>query len=145
MFVDSSAVLAILLREPEAAAFIAKMKTARALYFSAVVRFESIMRLANMKSGPGHPIAQDDFKAAEIIIDRFFARYNMSLLPIGEKESKLATDGYLIYGKGTGSRAQLNMGDCFSWACAKSADVPLLFKGNDFIHTDLGTVKTPHA
>jgi len=138
MFVDSSAVLAILLQEPEADAFIAKMKTARALYFSAMVRFESIVRLANIKSGVGNPIVQDDFKAAEIIIDRFFEHYGMVLLSIGEKESKLATDGYLIYGKGTGSRAQLNMGDCFSWACAKSADVSLLFKGNDFIHTDLG-------
>jgi len=48
-----------------------------------------------------------------------------------------ALEAFARFGKGQGHRAGLNMGDCFSYACAKMRNVPLLCKGNDFIHTDL--------
>lgn len=59
------------------------------------------------------------------------------LVPIAEAERTLALDTYQRYGKGSRHPARLNMGDCFAYACAKSNDARLLYKGNDFIHTDL--------
>lgn len=49
----------------------------------------------------------------------------------------LATDAFLRFGKGQGHPAQLNFGDCMAYAVAKSLDVPLLFKGDDFAKTDI--------
>ena len=54
-----------------------------------------------------------------------------------EEQAYLALDAYDRFGKGTGHSAGLNYGDCFSYALAKQTGEPLLFKGKDFIHTDL--------
>jgi len=137
VFLDSSAILAILLEEDEATLFLKKMKRARKLYFSPVVRFETIVRLASIKSGKGKPIKKEDFEQAEIIVEKFATMFKVSMLPIGDREAKNSTDAYMRYGKGTGDKAQLNMGDCFSYACANTNKISLLFKGNDFIHTDI--------
>ncbi len=51
--------------------------------------------------------------------------------------ARLAADAFQRFGKGTGHKAQLNFGDCLSYAVAKSLDAPLLFKGEDFRHTDV--------
>ena len=56
--------------------------------------------------------------------------------------SWLAADAFLRYGKGRGHRAQLNFGDCLSYAVAKQLDAPLLYKGDDFIHTDIKSALT---
>ena len=47
------------------------------------------------------------------------------------------------YGRGTGHPARLNMGDCFAYALAKTRNLPLLFKGDDFIHTDIEPALRP--
>ncbi len=51
--------------------------------------------------------------------------------------ARLAREAYARFGKGSRSRARLNLGDCFSYALAKVKDEPLLFKGDDFTHTDV--------
>ena len=58
-------------------------------------------------------------------------------MPITSAIGAVAVRAMARYGRGTGHPAKLNFGDCFSYACAKSAGVPLLFKGQDFIHTDI--------
>ncbi len=58
-------------------------------------------------------------------------------LPITPEIGELAVSAMARYGKGRGHPAQLNFGDCFSYACARFADVPLLYVGTDFAHTDL--------
>jgi len=137
VFIDASAVLAILLNEADAAEIVAKIQKTRKRYVSAVVRFESTVRLVSLKSGAGKPLGRSDFDQASQIVDRFIQSYRATLLPIGAEESRLSLQAYRQFGKGTGHRAQLNMGDCFSYACAKSRSLPLLCKGNDFVHTDL--------
>lgn len=57
--------------------------------------------------------------------------------PVTEEQAYLALDAYDRFGKAAGHRAGLNYGDCFSYALAKQAGEPLLFKGNDFTRTDL--------
>lgn len=67
-----------------------------------------------------------------------FTRENgFALVAIGERETAVALDAYQRYGKGTGHPAKLNMGDCFAYACAKTNNARLLYKGVDFTHTDL--------
>jgi len=137
VFIDASAILAILLNEEDASVIVRKMQKSRTLYFSPIVRFEATIRLASLKSRVGKPIHKTAFEQAQMIIDAFANQYNVSLLPITGQESQLSLDAYRRFGKGTGHQAQLNMGDCFSYACAKSKHLKLLFKGNDFIHTDI--------
>ena len=54
-----------------------------------------------------------------------------------EEHAELAMDVYDNYGEGRGRKVKLNLGDCFSYALAKATGLPLLFKGNDFTHTDV--------
>jgi ribonuclease VapC len=56
---------------------------------------------------------------------------------VTERHARLAREAYRDYGRGSGHAAKLNFGDCFSYALAKEADEPLLYKGNDFSHTDV--------
>jgi ribonuclease VapC len=57
--------------------------------------------------------------------------------PFTEEQAQIARQAYRDYGKGSGHRAQLNFGDCFSYALARVKREPLLFKGDDFVHTDV--------
>jgi ribonuclease VapC len=52
-------------------------------------------------------------------------------------QARIAREAYRDFGKGSGHKAGLNFGDCFAYALAKSAGEPLLFKGDDFVHTDV--------
>lgn len=62
--------------------------------------------------------------------------------PVTEVHARVGRDAYRDFGKGSGHPAQLNFGDCFAYALAKVADEPLLFKGNDFVHTDVTVAAT---
>jgi ribonuclease VapC len=66
----------------------------------------------------------------------FVAFLRLKFVPIGERECELAADALARYGKGR-HPAQLNMGDCFAYACAKAHGARLLYKGQDFTQTDL--------
>jgi ribonuclease VapC len=63
--------------------------------------------------------------------------FSIKIEPVTEEQAYLALDAYDRFGKGTGHAAGLNYGDCFSYALARQSGEPLLFKGNDFTHTDL--------
>lgn len=69
-------------------------------------------------------------------IDQMRARLPIEVAPIGEIEAGLAFDAWRRFGKGRHAAA-LNLGDCFAYALAKSRDLPLLFKGDDFALTDV--------
>jgi ribonuclease VapC len=69
-------------------------------------------------------------------VERAATGLSIRLVPIGEAELAIALDAYQIYGKGR-HKAQLNMGDCFAYACAKTNNARLLYKGDDFSKTDL--------
>lgn len=70
-------------------------------------------------------------------IDHLCAEWEIRMVPIGEREARIALAAHDRYGKGNGHPARLNMGDCFAYACAKANDARLLYKGDDFAHTDL--------
>lgn len=69
-------------------------------------------------------------------LDDFLAEASIEIVPFDAAQAKLAREAFLSFGKGR-HKAALNLGDCASYALSKSRGVPLLFKGGDFIHTDL--------
>jgi len=131
MFLDASAVLAILLQEDGHEALIERIETARTpLTTSPIAMVECV---ANLASKGGLSV-----EAAHGFVAEFMQRLDVHEMPVTPQIGTEAIRAFARYGKDQNSPARLNMGDCFAYACAKSTGHPLLYKGNDFIHTDLG-------
>ena len=128
MFVDASALCAILLDEPEADALAVKLSQAPHRLTSAVAVFETVRALIR--------VVEMDVSAARGVVARFLDAAEISTVGIGEAEREAALEAMDRFGKGR-HPAQLNMGDCFAYACARTHAVPLLFKGDDFSRTDI--------
>ena len=75
--------------------------------------------------------------ALDGVIELFLSEFQLLVVPVTGDQALIGRDAYRRYGIGTGHPARLNFGDCFSYALAKAAGEPLLFKGDDFIHTDV--------
>jgi len=130
MFIDTSVIVAILSKEPDATEFANRIQAAQECCTSALVVVEAAMRLST-KLGID-PVEVD--RHIQALLDEAA----ISLVPMDTKTASLAVQAFADYGKGRGHPAQLNLADCLSYACAKAQGIPLLYKGNDFIHTDLG-------
>ncbi len=128
IFVDASVFCAILLGEPDAETLSAKLEDQDDLMTSAIAVYETVAVIS--KSVPG------DVKAARQDMARLMRSMKIRLVPIGDAEREVALDAFDRYGKGR-HPAQLNMGDCFAYACARTHGAALLFKGNDFNRTDI--------
>lgn len=129
MFIETSAIVAILADEPEAAAFLDGIERAERRETGAHVRLEATINLARIL-GLGILDAQEMF-------DAFVAAADVTVVPIGDAIARRAVEAFAVYGKGQGHPARLNFGDCLSYACAAHASAPILFKGRDFSRTDL--------
>jgi ribonuclease VapC len=130
MVIDSSALLAILLDEPEAAEFLRIIKDSPARRVSAASFLETGMVLRRDSSGKRQQLLE------ELII-----ALRLSIVPVTEQQARTALAAFTIYGKGHGHPAGLNFGDCLAYALAKVFAEPLLFKGNDFSYTDIKTAR----
>ena len=128
MFVDSSALTAILLKENDRAELLAKVKASRR-YTSAIVIYETVLAVA--RNG------DKSLSESEVVVMAFLRAANIQILPIELRHTVVAISAFDKYGKGRQNKAKLNMGDCFSYASAKIQKQALVFKGNDFIHTDI--------
>ena len=84
-----------------------------------------------------------DVDAAEELFDEFLIEAGIEVIPITDATGRKAVLAYSRFGKGRGHPAQLNFGDCLSYACASERGSPILFKGADFLHTDLRSALTP--
>jgi ribonuclease VapC len=126
MVIDSSALLAILLAEPEAADFLRTIRGASARRISAATFPETGTVLRRDNSGQRQKLFETLIHALRLSID-----------PVTDKQARIALDAFSVYGKGHGHPAALNFGDCLSYALAKASNEPLLFKGNDFSQTDI--------
>lgn len=97
--------------------------------YSGVAHWEAALAIARKR--------KTSIAAAHAAVARFAGDFGIEMVPIGAVEASVAIDAHQRYGKGTKHRARLNMGDCFAYACARTNDAKLLYKGDDFIHTDL--------
>lgn len=130
MFVDASALVAILTAEEGYGVLVNSLEMwPDEKITSPLAIFETVTAVCRKRG-----IAID---AAEIEVQAFLSSADISVKQLGEIEGKAALRAFAIYGKGRGHPAQLNMGDCFAYACATTHDVPLLFVGNDFSQTDI--------
>ena len=124
MVVDTSAVVAILLDEPEAVALATALTSSDAPVMSAANYVELL--LVSLSRGIAGRIEVDDTLRDAAI----------QVVPLSPEQAQLAVTGYERFGKGR-HPARLNFGDCFAYALAKERGLPLLFKGGDFAQTDI--------
>jgi ribonuclease VapC len=133
MVIDSSALIAILRNEPEAATFENAIFRYPVRLVSAVTKLESGMVAAGRRGAVG---ATD--------LDRLLAWISATIVPFDERQADIARDAFIRYGKGRHS-AGLNFGDCAAYALAIAEAEPLLFKGTDFAATDVECVRLGEA
>lgn len=126
MIVDSSAIIAILRNESDAPVFAKQIEQATHCYISA----------ANFVEVSAIVLRSADEKGAEFL-DQFMKQSAIIIHPVTVTQAYIAREAYQKFGKGNTHPAHLNFGDCFSYALAKELNEPLLYKGNDFIHTDV--------
>ena len=125
MVVDTSALLAVLLQEPEAASFLARLSGAPRPLLSAASWLE-LGIVIDARKGPQW-LAD---------LDGFLESLDVTVVPVTLRQARIARDAYRRFGPGNHT-AGLNFGDCFAYALAKERDLPLLFKGDDFALTDI--------
>jgi ribonuclease VapC len=128
MFVDASAIVAILTREPGYEFLVTALEAARAPQTSPIAIFEAVLGVRR-KRYCAVAEAQEDVAA-------FLKAAAVTLVPVGLDEAYGALDAFARFGKWTGHPAQLNMGDCFAYAAARGAGVALLYTGDDLGMTD---------
>lgn len=128
--VDASAVIAILLREPAAAAIAKRLSEDTERLMSVA----SYLEAGTVLAGRAPPA---DRLGAIAFLDAFVDEAAITLAPVDEPQIKLALNARIRFGRGMGHGGALNFGDSFSYALAKSRNVPLLFTGNDFNRTDV--------
>jgi len=125
MIVDSSAMLAILLEEPEGHLFDVSIVRSSVCRMSAANLLEVSMILQSRRGSDG---VRD--------LDLLIVRFGIEIAPFTESQARLARLAFERYGRGRHS-AQLNFGDCIAYALAKEMGEELLFKGTDFAQTDI--------
>jgi ribonuclease VapC len=128
MFVDASALTAMLADEPDGFELMARMRQAKVRVTSPVAVWEAAVAVARLTG--------KSVKDAATGLDQFLELTKIQMLPVPREAAAIALDAFDRYGKGRHA-AQLNMGDCFAYACARHSGQPLMFKGNDFPLTDI--------
>ncbi len=127
MFVDTSAIVAILMGESDARALSARIEACTGRLTSSAVRLEACIVLASRRDMS--PLR------AQHYFDGLASQMSLTEIPIDERIGRLAVDCFQRYGKGR-HPAKLNFGDCLSYACAKAHGAKLVYKGDDFAQTD---------
>lgn len=130
MVIDTSAVVAILFDEEDRDRYVSAIDGASIRLVSAVTRVE----LSFVIEGRKHQAGRER-------LERFFAMTAAEIVAVTPQQAMLAIDAFRTYGKGR-HPANLNIGDCFSYALASATGHPLLFKGNDFVQTDIRAALT---
>jgi ribonuclease VapC len=124
--VDTSAIVAIILKEPERGEFRRAIRIAGKTLISAVSVVEARMVIQGRLGQRGIALA-----------DGLLRLPSFQVVPPGTAEIEAAHAAFIAYGKGSGHPANLNFGDLFAYALAKVRGLPLLYKGNDFAQTDI--------
>lgn len=126
MIVDTSAIVAIALNEPDRDRLIDALLDAADPKMSAATAVEVAAVLIRR-------MAPEDFRRVQRLIDQLGIR----TVPFDDDHAASAIRAYRDFGRGSGHRARLNLGDCYSYALADVTGEPLLYVGEDFSHTDL--------
>jgi len=129
MLVETSAIVAMVLEEADAEVLLERVDAAEKPVTTVVNAFEAVLSVGRKL---------EDHALSARLIPQFLESAGIEMIGVGAALFPDIVDAYLRFGKGTGHPAKLNFGDCLSYAYAKQAGVPLLYKGSDFAQTDLG-------
>lgn len=122
MIVDTSVLVAVLRDEPDAGDLLRLMRSEAPVRVSAATLVEAAVVVGSTRHGD----LDDLLQGLEAVVE-----------PFDLEQAAAARAGYARFGRGSGSRAKLNLGDSFSYALAQVSGEPLLYKGDDFTHTDV--------
>jgi ribonuclease VapC len=126
MVIDTSAIIAMIFREPEWSEFSRITAANLALAISAMSVHEASIVAAGKKKDP----------LAVQLVDDLIRDLEIDVVPIDHGSARAARAAYFRFGKGY-HPAGLNLADCFPYALAKARNESLLFKGTDFLKTDI--------
>jgi len=127
MIVDTSALVAVVREEPDAERFFRALSERREPKWMSAANY---LEAAIVIDGARSPISSRRF-------DEAVAAAEITVEPVTREQAEIARAAYRDFGRGSGHPAGLNFGDCFAYALAKAMREPLLFKGDDFSHTDV--------
>jgi ribonuclease VapC len=128
MFVDASAIIAIIADEPDRLSLSARLAQASEIFVSPIVVYEATTGLSRRRAC--------SIEDAEYLVSAFVEEVSAGMIEISAEIAREAARAFGRFGRGK-HKADLNMGDCFSYACTRERHLPLLFKGNDFVYTDV--------
>jgi len=131
VIIDSSVLVAILRPEADSGTYLRAINRAATLRLSAA----NFLETAIVIDGNRDPVMSQRF---DELLDDIAA----IIEPVTEEQARIARQAYRDFGRGSGHPAGLNFGDCFAYALAKTTGEPLLYKGNDFSHTDVASALT---
>jgi ribonuclease VapC len=129
MFVDASAIVAMMTDESDARRLAAHLATSKTRLTSAIALFESTAGVARILAMPVARALEE--------VAKFLQLMQIEVVDLPPEVGPAAIDAFARFGKGQRHAAQLNMGDCFAYACARHYGQPLLFIGSDFSKTDI--------
>lgn len=132
MILDTSAVIAVVLGEEYSAALSEVIDSAPSLSMAAPTYVE-LSAIASRRLRPEQ----------SRMLERLLESWDIQVVAFDRQQAEAAATAYKVFGKGSGHPAQLNLGDCFSYALASVRNEALLFIGNDFIHTDIEPALVP--
>ncbi|WP_295809552.1 type II toxin-antitoxin system VapC family toxin [uncultured Nitratireductor sp.] len=124
--VDTSALITVLNGDPDADVFRRAFLGAERILISTTTTFEAhyVAKHISLIDGTSR-------------LNALLTALDMETVDFDDRQLTIARKAYAIYGQAAGHKAALNIGDCFAYALARSANLPLLFKGADFVHTDI--------
>ncbi|MEX1172798.1 MAG: type II toxin-antitoxin system VapC family toxin [Chloroflexota bacterium] len=126
MIIDTAALVAIINAEPDEAAFREALASSPVNRISAATYLE-VAIVIDRQRDPLLSRRLDELLSEALVVTE----------PVTASQARIAREAYRDFGKGSGSPANLNFGDCFAYALSREMDEPLLFKGEDFVHTDI--------
>ncbi|RVG73711.1 type II toxin-antitoxin system VapC family toxin [Sinorhizobium meliloti] len=142
LFIDASVVIAILAEEEDAPSLIDRLEQDGGPYYvSPVVRMEATVSLTRRlaeAAGRGGPATPEMIDTARRLVEQFISDLDCKEAMISGDVGSKALDAARQFGKVMNHPAKLNMGDCFTYACARAYRTRIAYKGDDFTYTDLG-------
>ncbi|MDE3148768.1 MAG: type II toxin-antitoxin system VapC family toxin [Acidobacteriota bacterium] len=132
MIVDTSAIVAILKDESDGIFLSRALDSADVVRISAASYLETSIVIGKYRDPVLNAKLDELIEDLEVVIE-----------PVTPEQARIARQAYRDYGRGSGHPANLNFGDCFSYALARSKREPILFKGDGFVHTDLRPAVQP--
>ena len=138
MFLDASAIVAILNDEPNASEIKRRLDAAAGPFLvSPLALLESVTAIARARSAGAKPVDAKTIMQAKAAVAAFVEDLGAREIIVSADIGRKAVEAAGRYGRIVGHEAALNFGDCFAYACAKAYRAPLLYKGESFSHTDL--------